>query len=48
MDKHEAGMRAARRVAQYNIGDATWADLIVSAYLNPESALEQLRAEQGD
>lgn len=40
------GIEVAREVAQYEIGDASWAHVIVDAYLNPERALEELRAEQ--
>jgi hypothetical protein len=44
----QMGMRAARAVAQWYIGDPSWAGLIVNAYLNPESALENLRREKGE
>lgn len=40
------GIAVARVVAQYEIGDATWAHVIVDAYLNPDAALKELRAEQ--
>lgn len=40
------GIAVAREVAQYEIGDATWAHVIVDAYLNPDAALEELRREQ--
>lgn len=33
------GLTAARRVAAYEIGDASWANRIVDAYLNPKRAL---------
>lgn len=38
-------MQVARNVAGYHIGDPSWADLIVNAYLNPEEASEKLRQE---
>lgn len=41
------GLAAARRVAGYEIGDPSWADLIVAAYLNPAEALEALAAQTG-
>ena len=38
-----AGLARARRVAYYEIGDASWADMIIEAYLNPadETPAEQ-------
>jgi hypothetical protein len=36
----------ARRVARWHIGDPSWADLIVNAYLNPDAAMAQLQADQ--
>lgn len=44
---NEKGLRAARAVAQWHIGDPSWANLIVDAYLNPERAIEQLAREKG-
>lgn len=41
----EEGMRVARQVAGYELGDPSWADLIVRAYLNPVQAAEELKAE---
>jgi hypothetical protein len=41
-----AGIAAAREIAQYEIGDATWAHVIIDAYLNPEAALDELRQER--
>lgn len=29
------GLARARGVARYQIGDASWADIIIEAYLNP-------------
>lgn len=45
---HEAGLSAARAVAQWHIGDPSWANLLIDAYLNPTRALEQLAAEKGE
>lgn len=39
---HDAGMVAARRLAAWDIGDASWAGLIVDAYLNPERTMAAL------
>ena len=48
MATHEDGMRAARAVAQWELGDPYWADIIVGAYLRPEAAMENLRREKGE
>jgi hypothetical protein len=48
MATHEEGMRAARAVAQWELGDPYWADLIVGAYLSPDTAMKKLREEMGD
>jgi hypothetical protein len=40
------GIAAAREIAQYEIGDASWAHVIIDAYLNPEAALDELRQER--
>lgn len=47
-ERHELGMRAARRRAEYELGDGSWAAVIIAAYLNPEADGEVLRAEQAD
>lgn len=33
---NEEGLRAARRLAGWELGDKSWADLIIRAYLNPD------------
>ena len=43
-----AGLAAARRKARWELGDSSWADVILSAYFNPEQANEDLNAEMGD
>lgn len=43
-----AGLGAARRVAQWHLGDPNWADRIIAAYLNPKVAIARLRAEKED
>lgn len=40
-----AGLKAARAVAEYHIGDSSWADMIIDAYLLPENAMEELKKE---
>lgn len=40
--RHEAGLSAARRFAGWHIGDRSWADLIIEAYLNPERVEREL------
>jgi hypothetical protein len=44
-ERHERGMRAARERAEWELGDASWAGVIVGAYLYPEDDLEALRRE---
>lgn len=39
---------AARAVAGWYIGDASWADLIIDAYLSPSTAMRALRAEMSE
>lgn len=40
--EHEAGLAAARRYADWHIGDASWAAGIIEAYLNPATAEAKL------
>ena len=42
----EERMRVARKVAQWHLGSADWANLIVTAYLSPELAEKNLREEK--
>lgn len=44
----QKGLNAARQVAQWHLGDPTWADRIIGAYINPEAGLDRLRGEKGD
>lgn len=39
------GLLVARQVAGYYIGDPSWAELIIRAYLNPEVAAAELVEE---
>jgi hypothetical protein len=43
-----AALAVARRVAGYYIGDSSWADLLIDAYLNPERALTDLHRRMDD
>lgn len=40
------GMRAARAYATWRLGDSSWADNIVHAYMNPAETVERLEREQ--
>lgn len=42
------GRIVARRVARWRIGDPDWADTIIDAYLNPDTAQRQLEQEMRD
>lgn len=33
---NEEGLKAARRLSGWELGDASWANRIISAYLHPE------------
>lgn len=33
---NEEGLKAARRLAGWELGDASWANRIIRAYLNPD------------
>jgi len=41
----EAGLYAARRYAGWEIGDPSWAVIIIDAYLNPEEANARMDAK---
>lgn len=43
--EHEAGLAAARRWADWNVGDASWADSIIAAYLSPAETQAKLTEE---
>lgn len=42
------GLAAARARAEWEIGEASWADLILRAYLNPTLDAAELEAERND
>jgi hypothetical protein len=42
---HEDRMRQLRRRVGWELGDRTWADVFISAYLDPDSDRERLNAE---
>lgn len=46
--QHDEGLRAARRYAAWEIGDTSWGDLVVDAYLNPARVNAELDEEMGD
>ena len=37
-EAHEDGLTVARRVSQWHIGDPSWANRLVEAYLRPDEA----------
>lgn len=43
---HDERMEAARNRARWELGDPTWAGVIVGAYLNPEADAEALKKEE--
>lgn len=42
---NEEGLKAARRLAGWELGDAVWGDRIIGAYLDPEGTHATLDAE---
>jgi hypothetical protein len=44
---HDERMAVAMRVAQWELGSGAWAGRIISAYLWPDEAAENLRREMG-
>ena len=42
------GLGAARRFAAWHLGDRSWADDIIRAYLNPEQTHADLDDEMGE
>jgi hypothetical protein len=44
---HEAGLRAARRYTGWFLGDPSWANNVVNAYLNPAASNARLDVEEG-
>lgn len=47
-ERDRDGRIVARRVARWRIGDPDWADTIIDAYLNPNTAQKQLEQEMRD
>lgn len=45
---HEARLAAARRMAGWQLGDPSWADVLIEAYLEPDNANAELDMEMGD
>jgi hypothetical protein len=45
LTQHDARLAMARRVAGFEIGDPSWADMIIKAYLDPETAAVDLDAK---
>ena len=45
---NEKGMLQARRRARFELGDPSWAGIIINAYLNPERDAEQLREDMAE
>lgn len=41
-EDHAARLAAAQRIAEWELGDPSWADVIVAAYLNPDQAAAEL------
>lgn len=48
MASHEEALRVARRYAEWHLGDASWANLIVGAYNNSEAVNAELDLEMSE
>lgn len=44
---HEARMAQARRRAEWELGDESWAGVILAAYFNPSEDAHALTADNG-
>jgi hypothetical protein len=44
-EDHPERLAVAQQIAAWELGDGSWADLIVAAYLNPEAADARLARE---
>lgn len=44
--EHDQGLAQAKKRAQWELGDASWAGVILGAYLHPREDAELLRKEQ--
>lgn len=42
----EVGRNVAQQVALWHIGDASWADILIDAYLNPAKAAADLKRDK--
>jgi hypothetical protein len=47
-DRHEERMRVARRWSRWHLGDSSWADHIMGAYLYPDGAAHALKLEMDE
>ena len=47
-DEYEARMKAARARAEWELGDSSWAGVIVRAFLDPVDDDEMLARELGE
>jgi hypothetical protein len=43
---HDERLKAARERARWEIGDPSWADTLIAAYLHPDEDREALRQEE--
>jgi len=45
---HQRGLAAARRRAQWEIGDPSWADMLIDAYFSPDDSDRALTEDGAD
>ena len=46
--EYQSRIKAARLLAEWEIGDREWADRIVWAFLNPEGVTREVRNQQSE
>ncbi len=46
LPSHDDRLSAARDIAEWDLGDPSWADSLIAAYCNPEQAIERLKEEK--
>ncbi len=43
---HQQGLDAARQLAEWYLGSPEWADILITAYYNPNKTLKELKLEK--
>jgi hypothetical protein len=46
VEPNQRGLLAARAASRWYLGDSSWAEILINAYLNPDAALAAVRNEK--